>query len=102
MVFSQLSEEVVRQIVEKMLNEIKERLLKMDYNITFNSSVIEEISKNDYTREYGARPIKRAIQTKVMDFLSESILSGDIKKHEFYTLFCVNGEMTLWPKKVKI
>jgi ATP-dependent Clp protease ATP-binding subunit ClpC len=58
----------------------------MKYKIKYNESVVEYIAKIGYDSTYGARPMKRAIQDKVEDFLSEEVLLGKLKENTQYVL----------------
>jgi ATP-dependent Clp protease ATP-binding subunit ClpC len=60
------------------------------------------ISKVGFDEMYGARPLKRAIQDKVEDFISEEVLRGNIKEELDYTLITEDGEnVTIQTKKKK-
>ncbi|MDP4153693.1 MAG: ATP-dependent Clp protease ATP-binding subunit [Bacillota bacterium] len=85
-VFSQLDETTVTKIVEKLVSDVKNRLAERGYNVIFDESVISGLKKNNFTKEYGARPLKRAIQQRITDYLSESILSGALQKERQFTL----------------
>jgi ATP-dependent Clp protease ATP-binding subunit ClpA len=58
----------------------------MKYNFVADYSVIEMISKVGFDEMFGARPLKRAIQDKIEDLISEGILIGDVKENTEYTL----------------
>jgi ATP-dependent Clp protease ATP-binding subunit ClpA len=63
----------------------------MKYKITYEQSVIELIAKVGFDDQYGARPIKRAIQDKIEDLISEKILTNEVLEEKEYMLF-VKGE----------
>ena len=67
-----------------MLKGLEKRMEGLEIGITFDESVVEFISKAGYDKVYGARPLKRAIQTKIEDILSEKILEKEIVKGEKY------------------
>ena len=56
------------------------------YSVKFTQSVVNHIFEVGYDDKYGARPLKRAIQSEVEDFISEEILKGNVKEGEKYTL----------------
>ena len=62
-----------------MLNQLKKRLAANDITAGFTDSAITEIAKEGFDPVYGARPLRRAIQSKLEDMLSEEIISGNIK-----------------------
>ena len=81
-VFRKLSKENVILITEKLLNEFKDRVLKKNINISFDKAVIEHISNVGYEPEYGARPLKRAIQANIEDLLASEIINGIVREND--------------------
>ena len=80
-VFHPLSDEDIRKITKLMLDETTERIRQnMDINLSYSDALIEIISKEGYDQMYGARPLRRAIQTKVEDELAEAILEGKFRE----------------------
>jgi ATP-dependent Clp protease ATP-binding subunit ClpC len=84
--FNTLSEEDIKKITRIELDKLVNRLSEMKYKIKYNESVVEYIAKIGYDSTYGARPMKRAIQDKVEDFLSEEVLLGKLKENTQYVL----------------
>lgn len=62
-----------------MLDEVKKRLEKNKINVVFDKSIIEYICKVGYDENYGARPLRRCIQTKIEDRFADEILNGNLK-----------------------
>jgi ATP-dependent Clp protease ATP-binding subunit ClpC len=83
-VFNPLKENEVSQIVDIELLKLTSRLEKMRYNITISDKVKEFISKVGFDEKYGARPIKRAIQEKIEDLISEEVLRGTITENKSF------------------
>lgn len=81
-VFHKLSKEDIFNIAEKLLQGLKTKLKDMKIEVEFSSSAIEKIADAGFDDIYGARPLKRAIQSLIEDEISEKILSGEIKKGE--------------------
>lgn len=79
-VFNKLNEDEIKEIAGKMLENLKNRVKTMDIDIDFTDNAISEISKEGFDDTYGARPLRRAIQSKIEDALSEKILEGQIAK----------------------
>jgi len=79
-VFHKLGQEHIEEIVKIMLKEVKQRLLNKNINLDVSDDVIKHIAKVNFSEIYGARPLRRAIQTQVEDKIAEEILEGNIKK----------------------
>ncbi len=78
-VFRKLSEEDVEQIAERMLGTLAKRIRDMDIEVEFEPSVAKAIAKHGFDPVYGARPIRRAIQSEIEDKLSEKVLEGQVR-----------------------
>lgn len=86
-VFHALSEVNVKDITGLMLKELKNRVqTQMDIELKFIDHAKKYIFEKGYDKKYGARPLKRAIQTYVEDELAEAILRGDVKKGDTVTV----------------
>jgi ATP-dependent Clp protease ATP-binding subunit ClpC len=85
-IFNQLTNDDIREISKLELKKLTDRLEQIDYLIEYDESLIEFIAKIGYESIYGARPIKRAIQEHVEDFLSDQILMNKIEKNHKYVL----------------
>jgi ATP-dependent Clp protease ATP-binding subunit ClpC len=79
--FNPLGEEALKKIVKLEMDRLIVRLNEKKYFITFDASVMSEILKRNKDEQYGARPIKRIIQSLCEDFLSDEILKGTIKEN---------------------
>ena len=78
-VFHSLTEEDLDEIVKLMMKELASRLQAMNINLNMTEESIRFISKVGLDLQYGARPLKRAIQKEIENPLSEAILKGDIQ-----------------------
>ncbi len=78
-VFSKLTESEIEQIAEKMLENLNTRLKGLNITLNCDKSVKTELAKKGFDAVYGARPLRREIQSKIEDALSEKILDGTIK-----------------------
>ena len=78
-VFHALNEEHISQIVLLMANQVIKRLNDLDIKLELKDDAVKLIAKSGIDLEYGARPLKRAIQKELEDELSEEILKGCIK-----------------------
>ena len=79
-VFHSLVESHIAQIVRLMTHDVIQRLKEMEINLEMSEEAIKIIAKAGFDLEYGARPLKRAIQKELEDQLSEAILKGNVKK----------------------
>jgi len=100
-IFNSLVKEDVKKIVTLELDKLSKRLVGLKYNITFDETILDLISEVGFDETYGARPIKRAIQDKIEDFVSEEIIKGNMVEGVPYTLISVEKEVVVKPEKVK-
>ena len=75
-VFHALAEEHIRAIARIQLNVLKTRLARMDYGLEISEAVLGELAKAGFDPVYGARPLKRAIQSEIENPLAKAILEG--------------------------
>ena len=85
-IFESLDRGNLKQIVKLELADLVSRLKEKKFNITFKSTVVTYIADVGYDSKFGARPLKRAIQSEIEDFLSEEILKGNVVENTKYTL----------------
>ena len=79
-VFNQLTTKEIEKIAKIEINNFIDRLKEIDYDVKIDSKVLKFISLKGFDKEFGARPIKRAIQKHLEDPLAKKIVSGEIKK----------------------
>ena len=84
-VFNKLTQDEIKQIAGKMLETLSKRLAAMDITITFTDAAITAIADKGFDDSYGARPLRRAIQSEIEDVLSEKLLDGEIKANSAVT-----------------
>jgi ATP-dependent Clp protease ATP-binding subunit ClpC len=94
-VFETLTKENIEKIVGLELEKLSKRLGEMKYKVVMDKSVTEYIAKVGFDQVYGARPVKRAIQDKIEDFLSELILIGKLKETRKYTIKVIDEEVKI-------
>jgi len=99
-VFNSLSQENIKKITSIELNKLMSRLQEMKYKISYDDTVVEYLSKVGFDEIYGARPLKRAIQDKIEDLISEEVLTGKMLENKQYELK-VDGEEIKLQKKTK-
>lgn len=94
-VFNPLKENEVRQIVDIELSKLNQRLERLGYHINFTDEIKTMLGEVGYDEKYGARPIKRAIQEKIEDYISEEVLRQNIKIGRNYELKFVDEEVKI-------
>ena len=77
-VFNQLEKDDIEEIARRMLGGLKKQLKELDIDVTFTDNAISHIADAGFDKVYGARPLRRAIQTKIEDRLSELILENKL------------------------
>lgn len=78
-IFNKLGKEAIEKIANIMLNEFADKLKQRKITVKIDKSIIEYIAKVGFDDVYGARPLKRAVQSKVEDKFAEDLLDGKIK-----------------------
>ena len=94
-VFRSLDKEEIHQIVKIMSKAIVKRLKEQDIQVKITPAAIDVIGKVGFDPEYGARPIRRALQKEIEDRLSEALLSGHIQLGNKVTIGASKGKITL-------
>jgi ATP-dependent Clp protease ATP-binding subunit ClpC len=97
-VFNSLSPEDIKKITEIELKKLVARLDEMKYTISYDETLVDYLAKIGFDELYGARPLKRAIQDKVEDLLSEEVLTGKMVENKSYQIK-VDGEEVKVTKK---
>ncbi|NLK04180.1 MAG: ATP-dependent Clp protease ATP-binding subunit [Clostridiales bacterium] len=95
-VFHSLTRDNIKEIVGIMVNNIAKRSkAQMDITLEASGEVLEHLAEVGYDEKYGARPLRRAIQTNVEDKLAEAILAGDIKEGDTVSIEYIDNEVVL-------
>jgi ATP-dependent Clp protease ATP-binding subunit ClpC len=92
-IFKTLGKDEIKQIVSLELKKLTNRLDGLKYKINFDDTILEMISEVGFNSEFGARPVKRAIQDKLEDFISEEVLNGNLVEGVEYTLMSEDNEV---------
>lgn len=79
-VFRALSQKDIQEIVHLELAKVTERLVEREIQLEITDAAIELLGELGYDREFGARPLKRVIQNKIEDALSDVLLSGEFSE----------------------
>ncbi len=78
-VFNQLNEKDIKEIASRMLKNLIARVKTLDIDISFSDAAVTALAGEGFDKVYGARPLRRAIQSRIEDRLSELMLDGTIK-----------------------
>ena len=84
-VFTPLNEKEVEAVVKLKLNQLSRELLKQELGISFDETVIKQISREGFSPKWGGRQVDRVIQEKVANVIAEKILKGEVKKRQPFT-----------------
>ncbi|SFQ87202.1 ATP-dependent Clp protease ATP-binding subunit ClpC [Priestia endophytica DSM 13796] len=94
-VFHSLEKEHLRYIVTLMADQLIKRLKEQDIELELTEEAANKIAEEGFDPEYGARPLRRAIQRHVEDRLSEELLKGNVQKGQKVVLDVKDGEFTV-------
>ena len=94
-VFKKLDKESVKKIAKIMIDKSVEKLKERNITINVDESVVEYIAKVGFDENYGARPLKRAVQSKIEDEIAEYILDGKIKDNTSVTMKVVDDKIVI-------
>ncbi|MCR4615920.1 MAG: ATP-dependent Clp protease ATP-binding subunit [Clostridiales bacterium] len=83
-VFHQLTKDDIREIAGRMLESLKDRLNTMEIDMSFTEEAIAKIADAGFDPVYGARPLRRAIQSQIEDMIAEEMLEGKIQAGKKY------------------
>lgn len=94
-VFHKLMDNEIEKIIDLMLKEVSKRLTEKDMQIKFDKTINELIAKKGVDKAFGARPLRRAIQSIVEDKLAEEILDGNLKSGDEAKLIAKDEQVQL-------
>ena len=94
-VFDRLTKDEIKSIAALMLASLKKRLAENGITVEFTDSAVEKIADEGFDKIYGARPLRRAIQTKIEDMLSEKIIDGEVVTGDAITVDVTDDEFTV-------
>lgn len=94
-VFHSLNKEEIHQIVKLMAKNIIDRIKEQNINLKITPAAIDIVAEAGFDAEYGARPIRRVLQDKIEDLLSEELLAGNIETGATVTIGAKKGAITI-------
>lgn len=92
--FNSLNESVTSKIAKKFIDELAERLLKKEIKLEISDEALKQIAYQGYNQEFGARPLKRYIQTNIENVIAYKIISGEIKPQQTIIIDFIDDNYT--------
>lgn len=80
-IFNRLTKEEIQKIADNLLKQVASRMVEMGTELTWEDTVPAYLAEVGFDPIYGARPLKRAVQSKIEDLIAEQLLSGKIQKN---------------------
>ena len=94
-VFNKLEKNNLKSIIENQLVILKNRLTSKNIKILFDLEVVNLLSEKGYSREYGARPLKRLIEKEIGDIIADALINNQIKENSYFTVGVKEGKFKL-------
>jgi len=94
-VFNSLTEENIKEIVKLQIKEVVERLKEKNIKFKISKDALVYLAKEGYSHEYGARPLKRLIQTKILNAVAEKIIAGNISSGALISVGSRKGQLVI-------
>ncbi|UQS86339.1 ATP-dependent Clp protease ATP-binding subunit [Nicoliella spurrieriana] len=94
-IFHPLNKAQLHEIVKLMAQDLLDRITEQGINVKLTPAAIDLVAKAGFDPQYGARPIRRALQTKVEDQLSETMLSGQVATGDSLTIGASHGKIKI-------
>ena len=94
-VFQRLSKDDIREITERMLVSVKERFSELGISLNVPDDAIDTLAQKGYDRRYGARPLRRTIQTLIEDAAADMLLEGSISRGDSLCARSINEKIVL-------
>jgi ATP-dependent Clp protease ATP-binding subunit ClpC len=98
-IFRKLSKDEAGQICRKIIDGLREKLAARSVSLEVTDAAMDKLLEEGYNDMYGARPLKRVVQKRLEDRLSDEILSGNILHGEVVTVDVKDGEFTFRSEK---
>ncbi len=94
-VFKKLTKSDIEDITKIMLKNLKSRLNAMDITVEVTDEAVKHLAEAGFDPVYGARPLRRGIQSQVEDLISDEMLSGNVSEGDSITVDCVEGKIVI-------
>ncbi|MGA1397062.1 MAG: ATP-dependent chaperone ClpB [Schleiferiaceae bacterium] len=89
--FHPLGEDHVRRIVQLQLNDVKKRLSEQEITIEFTPEAVDALAAEGFDPAFGARPLKRTVQRRILNDLAKKLLSGEVQRDAVVLCDAVDG-----------
>ena len=97
-VFNKLNPTVLKDIAKKMLSDLNKNLKQSGIELKFTTSTLNYLVKNGTNEDFGARPMRRLITSKIEDELADRMLKGEIKRGDNVVVDCKEGKLIFLTK----
>ncbi len=94
-IFHPLSEKEIKSIISIQLELVRERLAKQDVTVSFTDALVTFLAKKGFDPLYGARPLKRTIQSNILNSLALKIVDGSLKEGDTVRVDAVRGQILI-------
>ena len=94
-IFRSLEKEDMRHICQKMLGDVTKRLAERNITFSYDDAACNLLIEKGYNKEYGARPLRRAVQRNIEDTFSEKMLRGEFGEGDAISLTAKDGEFIM-------
>ncbi len=101
-VFDILSEEAIKNIVDLRLEVVKDRLITKGIGFKISNEALSYLAKEGYNPHYGARPLNRLIQNKILNPIASYIISNKVKKGDMVVVSVKNDELLIEGQKGRV
>lgn len=101
-IFKSLTPKDIQKIARLELAKVSELMEEQEIGLSVSDSAVKHLAKEGYVPEYGARPLKRLIQTKIENPISSEIISGNIGRGDTVKVSLRNGQLVFSPSKIKV
>ncbi len=99
--FNKLSQPVLKEIAKKMLADLNKNLKQSGVELKFTPATLNYLVKNGTNEDFGARPLRRLITTKIEDELADKMLKGEVKSGDQLLVDCKNDKLTFLTKQAE-
>ena len=94
-VFTRLQKDEIRQIAARLMDQVVERLRPAGLEASYDDALLDHLAESGFDPDYGARPLRRAIQSHIEDLAAMELLEGHVKKGEHVLFTLRDGEVLL-------
>jgi ATP-dependent Clp protease ATP-binding subunit ClpB len=99
--FTPLLVEQIKQVIDLLLDRLIKRLEDRKISLEMTENARDFIAREAYDPVYGARPLRRYLQTHIESYLAKKILQGDIKDNDHVVIDCRDDELVLRSEQIK-